>query len=391
MNILISKSYLKYIFIVCLPWLLASSGGFIHIDLPIQALLILILTFITIYYLSYTVSKKTNKVTPLIYEEKNFLNSKLVFYSLIGILSLVMTNIYALSSSYDFNMAFVRSAIFNDEKGVEHVYGSLLKRMLYTYMFLPTVFISLLDVYKFKLKHLIISLLYILCGVLVGGRFALYHVFIIYIINSMFNKQKIFSFKNFFLILFFLGISLYVIINRRLSTGSLLQGLMDSIGNLFLGIYNYHSVQLGIMSFYEELTVMPLGPFTGISTPLSFIFSGGGTIEGNMLTFLHSIEFVSPIGKIEGYNAFGTSIMYFLPIFGWTGILAFFLCVFISFYLFSSVKNIRTRILLFKYMLFSLFFSAFSPMMFSFAWWFGILFIFLIKKQNSNVNNYSNS
>jgi hypothetical protein len=382
----ISKSNLLVAVISTLPWFGAGLGAQTHLGKIEVLFLISTLSFLCLLAISISNPSLTKS------KEQNFLRKdpplvRSVFFWLI----VISYGVFILNTSYllvenQFNLAYVRYSFFRAEDTLERVFwGSKYVGMFFNWIITPLAYIYILTIKKFSGKELILPSIVVISGFLLGGRFDAYRVAIIYVINFFYGNRKLDfrlnSRKTLILTftisaLFFL--SIVVGANRQIyKHGS------DSVLTLFLesmaALYDYHTVQFPIIYSVSDSPIQS-GFLTGLLTPL-YVVSRLPSPEGELYIYLDKVQYLTDDGSIA--NAFGTSVMFF---WGFPSkivfemVLMFFISFFLFFYVFSRLSHERERFILVKYLIYSLFFSGFTPFMFSFSWWFSLMVIFIYSR-----------
>ncbi|WP_143592471.1 oligosaccharide repeat unit polymerase [Thioalkalivibrio versutus] len=353
MNIVYSKSLIMGA-MISIPWLLMASGGIVHLQ-SLALFLLGMLLSCAIFIYSFVISGKTHNVADkvLVPEKLN-----LVFLILFAILLSKTSMILADSG---FNPQHARNVYFSDMS----VWGSVYVRMVFAFVVVPFYFLFLLSKKTIKPLDYLTLGVFLLANLSVGSRFVVYHIALIFILRSLVGggdaRQM---FRVFFWALILLSIGLLMGFARSYMSYDL--SPLSAIGRSFTSLYNYHSIQFGVFSFYPDSPSV-YGPLTGLLTPF-YTLAGGGSPESNALTFLHGVEFSD-----NNYNAFGTSAFYFGS-FGYVGFVAFFFSyAIVSFFLYYYVPYVY-RVYLVRFLLFSLYFSAFTPQAFGFGWWLVIFY-----------------
>ncbi|MEZ9667164.1 hypothetical protein AB4262_05550 [Vibrio breoganii] len=144
---------------------------------------------------------------------------------------------------------------------------------------------------------------------------------------------------------------------------------------IFQQVENYHVIQLVVISDYNDFPVSLSPYFLGFDSFISYII-GDTPTETLLAGYLQNVEIYAYNGD-GPFNAFGTSLSYFYPLFGVLIGTSVFLLLFLVLYLsmFRFFKNKREPIIiLFGFLVY---FSAFAPLLFSFSSYsFMAIFIF---------------
>ncbi|NJO65560.1 MAG: hypothetical protein HC836_47970 [Richelia sp. RM2_1_2] len=281
---------------------------------------------------------------------------------------------------FNFDFAAIRYYFFRGQDYLEVFYGgNKYIKMFFNHILSPLAISSIITLRKWGIREIFIVILYCLNGIAIGGRIELYETFVILTIQKFFNLRKIIFNKNYIaVILFFLILVTTIHINRLVN--HLQISSFDALKMVLGEIYAYHSIQFGIIS--ESLDApMQYGPITGLLTPL-YVILGKTSPEGELYVFLDEVEFS---WGDRSFNAFGTSIMFFFPLFQWISVPIFFisfwlLCCYVTFF---AKKN--SRLALSKFLIYSLFFSGFKPYIFSFSWWLCIPLIYVYTFEFTNM------
>lgn len=375
----IYRSSLFVAFISAIPWILASIGiiqflGIAWIFLTVSTMSVATIFIVAImHYLS--TSKNIGSGSHI--SKQNNLLRNIIFCFIVASYIISLFSLVSILIKFNFNLAAIRYYFFRSQDSLEVLFGgNKYFKMLFNHVLDPLVISSIITIEKWGLRETSILGLYCLIGIATGGRFALYKTVIILIINTSF-KNKIIHFKKLHLaiILLFLVLAVTIHVNRQINTWGIssIDALKKTVGE----VYAYHSIQFGIMNESLDAPIQ-YGPITGLLTPF-YVISGKTSPEGELLIFLDNVEF-SP--QERSYNAFGTSIMFFLPIFQWIGVPLFFLSFWIlCFWVIFMTKN-NKRVALSKFLTYSLFFSGFQPYLFSFKWWLCIPIIYILSEKN---------
>lgn len=381
-----SKLNLLVGFFCVMPWLLASVGA--------ERLL----GDTWIFFLGFSFSVMTALIVAFVNQsvvknrEKYFLSNnnsffqnclrKLWFYIIVASYFFYCVRVSNILLIHSFDLAAVRYSYFRSSDTLQNIFfNNKFIGMFFAWILNPMCICYLLTSRKFNLKEeWVVVFLYVLSGMMIGGRFSLYHVSVILFLNSFvavkkipkFNKKRILT--TLIVLALFLFLSLGIGANRAFYTSNQGYSFLYAFKQAFLSVYDYHSLQFGVISVSSGAP-MQQGMFTGLLTPF-FVFSGLPSPEGQLYLFLDNISF--NFGNETGANAFGTSIMFFMPMVDSNIKISIFLFFFsvllLLFFLAYFVKGLEKLILL-KYILFSFYFSAFQPFMFSFSWWLSIFMI----------------
>jgi len=345
------------------PWLFMASGGIVHIGsfpLFLMGFCLAILVFSYVIFLGFRV----NKLDRL--NQQEILNKNVAYIFLVFFAFLLVKNFHILQS-VGFNPQFARNSYFAGNGGV---WGSVHLRMFYSYVIVPFFLLYLITKEKITRFDLLGVTLFCVANMLVGSRFVIYYMFLIFILRVVTFSPR-FSFSRIFvvgLVLFFSAILLGFVRSYMSYDLTVTEASLRS----FKSFYEYHSIQYGIYGYYEKSPLV-LGPFTGIVSPF-YTLIGGGSPESNIATFLHQVRFM---GR---FNAFGTSAFYF-NFFGFMGFFAFiFSFAFITYFMFTIVPR-KYKVHYVNFTIFSLYFSSFQPYAFGFSWWL-INFYFLFMSTN---------
>ncbi|PMM04230.1 hypothetical protein BCT61_17165 [Vibrio breoganii] len=194
----------------------------------------------------------------------------------------------------------------------------------------------------------------------------IYYLIVIVVIKQLL-RNKIWSHSYLYLII--LVFISFIIIANRLGLD-----ITSSSEYIFKQIEAYHVIQLPILSDYNTFPVS-FSPYLGIETPISYIF-GFTPSETKLAAHLNSIEAFTY--RSDGpFNAYGTSLAYFFPLFGVTIGTGMYLTMFTMIYLCIFFNLNRSRGELLVLFGFLSYFSAFSPLAFSFAFYIYLLLFLL--------------
>ncbi|MGO2498848.1 MAG: O-antigen polymerase [Vibrio litoralis] len=355
-------------FISVFSWFLLSSG-IIYFKLGYVTALV---TIVTLCFLFVVVYKVTNTLD---LDKDFYFESKILWWILFISLLAYTMSIIDILIEYNFNLQYVRNTIFKEDVRKE-IFGNIFISMFFTYVIKGLFYGYIFSVGKFKRHHYILIATYVISGIIVGGRFNLYHAFIfIILVNLLYPSVKNFKIVNrYSIISFFLAI--FVSFNRFMLAND--TSFVDAISRVAVSIYNYHAVQFGVYLLFSEHNNVFSGIFTGLLTPF-FVISGQNSIEGYVGYTLDKVEFLE-----KGYNAFGTSGAYF-SVFGDLGLIVFILTVLLNFIFIGRCVESTLRKKLVIYSVFSMYFSAFSPFYFTFTWWVGFILILCFHRFNKVV------
>lgn len=369
------RSSLFVAFISVIPWILASIGTIQFIGdawIFLTASTMSIITIFIVAVMHYS-STSNNITTNSHLSQKKYLLRNIFFLVIVVSYVFLIFGLLGVLIRFNFNFAFIRYYFFRGQDSLEVIYaGNKYLKMFFNHVLDPLVVAFLITTVKWGFRDIIVIGLYCLAGIFTGGRFALYKTVIFLIINTLFKNTRV-NFKKLHIVIFFifLTLSMSVHVNRQVNAWGIspMDALKRSVGE----VYAYHSIQFGIMN--ESLDApMQYGPITGLLTPF-YVISGKTSPEGELHIFLDRVELSQ---EEKTYNAFGTSIMFFLPVFKWMGVPLFFISFWILCFCIMFISKNTRKVALSKFLMYSLFFSGFQPYIFSFKWWLCIPMIYLL-------------
>lgn len=256
-----------------------------------------------------------------------------------------------------------------DDKMSLFYYNSKVILYLYNYIYSSFLLFFVIKSIVDKQRAWFWIVLFIGDGVITGGRFSLYYIFII-----MFLIEKNFILKSVFFVLILSFISMLIQFYRGDDVFSITDGLKS--------ILQYHIVPVAIME-----SAIKSGEITN-STPFSILFSGLGVFAKilgidngftNKWQYLQDYLDAARVYMLNGdgpFNAFGNVFLFAYFDMGWLG--SFFLAFIYLFML--RLKSKDSSISLLVWILVCVYFSSFQSIMISPSkLLFIILFCFIYK------------
>lgn len=352
--------------ILTIPWFLLATGAVSHLDNYILFFYCLLISFFIVIFNSIMLNSKL--IQPLLKNRRGeFLNNKLFKFTLSIFFIYMLVQQFYLLKSAGFNPQFARNLYF-ESNSITDIWGSIYIRMIFSYIIMPLFYLYLLNRDRYDKYDIFLISIYILSGLMVGSRFDLYFIVIIYLISRV-TSFEYYKIKNKFKYILIFSFLLVVSIGLARSAMSYNLDFFNGLQRSLESIYVYHSIQLGVFGFYSDAP-FGLGPFTGITTPFYMII-GESSIESEIYSFLNDVSF-----SHFNANAFGTSAFFF-NFAGYFGFLFFIFSYFSFVAILYTIIHRLYKLLFIRYSLMILFFSAFQPMAFGFAWWF-VVFLFII-------------
>lgn len=356
--------------IISMPTFLGLTGSFYFIEPNIISFYYTIL-FITVVFCSYYTSKFIYDLSRQT-EYVNVIKNKKIFYFLYFVYAYYLIVLIGFSFANNFNFTLIRNELVRDQGSLDVIFfGNIYLRMIFDYVFSAYVLFVLFSHQKWDNYKIILVILFILSGVIMGGRFSLYKVGVIFLIDILRYKSAI-TLKR--LIIYACGLFFVTILiqaNRFINSGDDNFNI-DALVSMFHSLYIYHSIQPAILSINSNISEQ-FGMLTGLLTPL-FMILGLTSPEGDASQQLFANKFYV---DGNGYNAFGTSAIYFVPSYGSVGIIIFSLSLVLLCYVSLVIDRTKKYYNVSLFLLYSMFFSSFAPFIWSFSWYLSfILFCF---------------
>ncbi|MBJ7591784.1 O-antigen polymerase [Aeromonas veronii] len=342
------------------PWFLSAIGGYAS-NIKNEFIVSFLFISLAILTMTFLAAKSVNRID---FNGDSY--GKVTFYAIIIINLFVLCGKIDLAYKYDFQLGTIRHYYFNDVGKSVVFFGSSLYEAFYNKVIIPATMILFILPTKNKKEYLIAFFIFLMSSILVGGRFFIYEFAVITLCKALISGRVI-SYKLIFSFLLII-LSFFVIANR------LGLDIFDGFLYIFRQVLNYHVIQLPILSDYQSFQKV-LAPFVGIETLVYFLFgyTPPETILAEQVQFIEKYAYNG-----DGpFNAFATSLAYFFPVYGvefGSLIFIFSIASFLMFLLFVFRNNRAEVVILF---IFVLFFSAFSPFVFSFQFFLYIIFFAL--------------